>query len=585
MDRSSISTMLLLASLVLGTIPVASAAKKKPVTDDRGVKVAAKSGNSLKRIALVIGNGAYLHSDSLPKLVNPVNDADDIAAALRRFGFDVMEKKNLTREEMDETISDFGRRIANSDVALFYYAGHGLQVKGQNYLVPVDANIDSEAIVPHRAVSVNQLLDEMESSRSRVNIVMLDACRNNPISGKFRSGATRGLAPPAAMPEGTVIVYATGPGKVAADGSGRNGVFTAGLLRAFRGNDLTLGGVLYAASKQVQEATGQLQTPFVNGPTTLQREFSFVLPSEMTNLQPAPVPVEPVAPVVATPVATRPTTAGRGFTDPTLGTAFVGIMGGCYEMGDTFGVGRDNEKPPHEVCVSDFALAKYDVTVGEFRKFTVATGYRTEAEKASGCAVWNGKEWAYDTSKNWQSPGFDQDDGHPVVCVSWNDTQEFSRWLGKESGKAYRLPTEAEWEYAARSGGKKEKYAGFSDAGRLSKYANFCDANCEMTWKTAAQDDGYRNTSPVGRYLPNDLGLYDMTGNVWQWCGDWYGENYYRDSLRSNPQGPTSGSYRVIRGGSWGNDPAGVRASFRFDFAPGLRNNILGFRLVSPAVR
>ena len=273
--------------------------KKTDTTDDRGLAVVKKNLDGRKRVALVIGNGSYRHTDILPKLANPANDADDMASALRRFGFEVIARKNLTKEEMDEAITDFGRKIADSDAALFYYAGHGLQVKGQNYMVPVDANIDSEAKVPYRAVNINQLLEEMDSSKSRVNIVMLDACRNNPISGKFRSGASRGLAPPSTMPKGTVVVYATDPGNVAADGGGRNGVFTSGLLSAFRGNDLTLGGVLYAASKQVQDATGQQQTPYINGPATVQREFSFVSPSEMTDLRPSEVKIHPIGPVAS----------------------------------------------------------------------------------------------------------------------------------------------------------------------------------------------------------------------------------------------------------------------------------------------
>lgn len=281
--RLAVTTILCLLPALLW-----AAEKKKPeksVSDDRGLVAIEKSTG--RRVALVIGNSAYRHTDSMPKLANPANDADDVAAALRKFGFDVVAKKNLTREEMDEAISDFGRRIANSDAALFYYAGHGLQVKGQNYLVPVDANIDSEARVPYRTVNVNQLLEEMESSKSKINIVMLDACRNNPISGKFRSGATRGLAAPAVSPKGTVIVYATDPGNVAADGDGRNGLFTAGLLTAFKGNDLTLGGVLYSASKLVHDASNQQQTPYINGPAMVQREFSFVSPSTMSDMQPS----------------------------------------------------------------------------------------------------------------------------------------------------------------------------------------------------------------------------------------------------------------------------------------------------------
>ena len=237
--------------------------------------LAGTNSSSHKRVALVIGNGKYQYTDFLPKLANPPHDAEDIAAALRRFGFEVVQKNNLNREEMDSAIAEFGRTIGNSEAALFYFAGHGLQVKGQNFIIPVDARIESEAQVSHKGININQLLDEMENSNSRANIVMLDACRNNPISGKFRSGATRGLAAPSSQPKNTIIVYATGPGNVAADGSGRNGLFTAGLLTAFKGSDLSLGGVLTRASEEVERGSKQQQQPFINGPATLQKNFQF----------------------------------------------------------------------------------------------------------------------------------------------------------------------------------------------------------------------------------------------------------------------------------------------------------------------
>jgi hypothetical protein len=227
-----------------------------------------------QRIALVIGNGNYQHPD-LPKLANPTNDAEDIARALRGFGFEVIERKNQTLEGMNQAIAEFGSKIGGSEVALFYYAGHGIQVKNQNYLIPVNARIESEASVPYQGVNLNQVLDEMDNGKSGANIVMLDACRNNPITGKFRSGQSRGLASPGSAPKGTVIVYATDPGNVASDGTGRNGLFTAGLLTAFKGKDLTLDGVLTAASAEVEKASGQTQTPYVNGPKTLQKSFHF----------------------------------------------------------------------------------------------------------------------------------------------------------------------------------------------------------------------------------------------------------------------------------------------------------------------
>jgi uncharacterized caspase-like protein/formylglycine-generating enzyme required for sulfatase activity len=228
-----------------------------------------------KRIALVIGNSSYQYTDNLPLLINPKHDAEDIAKALRGFGFDVIEKTDLSLEGMSDAVTEFSRKIGNSDAALFYFAGHGLQVKGQNYLLPVDAKIETEAQVPFKSFNVNLVLDEMDNARSRANIVFLDACRNNPISGKFRSGATRGLAAPISQPKGTVIVYATDPGNVAADGEGRNGLFTQGLLTAFKDEDLSLGAVLTRASEVVERASGQKQSPYINGPATMQKNFQF----------------------------------------------------------------------------------------------------------------------------------------------------------------------------------------------------------------------------------------------------------------------------------------------------------------------
>ena len=245
----------------------------------------------------MIGNGNYQHPENLPKLANPANDAQDIAAALRAFGFEVIERKNQTLEAMNQTIAEFGSRIGGSEAALFYFAGHGIQVKNQNYLMPVNARVESEAVVPYQGVNINQILDEMDNAKSSANIVMLDACRNNPISGKFRSGKSRGLASPGSVPKGTVIVYATDPGNVAADGDGRNGLFTAGLLTAFKGKNLSLDDVLTVASAEVERASGQTQTPYVNGPKTLQKNFYFRTAADPGRGETAVSP----APTLATP--------------------------------------------------------------------------------------------------------------------------------------------------------------------------------------------------------------------------------------------------------------------------------------------
>ena len=202
--------------------------------------------------------------------------------------------------------------------------------------------------------------------------------------------------------------------------------------------------------------------------------------------------------------------------------------------------------------------------VGQFKRFVTETGYRTEAEKGDGCYLWNGSKWDKDGSKSWRSPGFSQDDNQPAVCVSWNDTQAFNDWLSRKGGKSYRLPTEAEWEYAARSDGKREKYAGGDDLDRVAWYSS----------------NSGSKTHSVGTKAPNGLGLFDMSGNVWEWCQDWYGEKYYSESPRDNPRGPSSGQYRVLRGGAWSTTPQDVRAAIRYRGVPAYRSDSnYGFRL------
>jgi sulfatase modifying factor 1 len=224
--------------------------------------------------------------------------------------------------------------------------------------------------------------------------------------------------------------------------------------------------------------------------------------------------------------------------DPIKAVEFVLIKGDCFQMGDTFGDGQADEKPVHTACVDDFYIGKYEVTQGQWQ------------------------------SVMGNNPSFFKKCGEkcPVEQVSWNDIQGFLTKLNAITGKKYRLPTEAEWEYAARGGGKKEKYAGTSSDVELGKYA----------WYSANSGGSVR---PSGQKQPNSLGLYDMTGNVWEWCQDWYGEKYYDQSPRKNPTGPQSGTRRVLRGGSWLFEPAGIRAATRYGLLPESRGDLYGFRL------
>ncbi|WP_459874754.1 formylglycine-generating enzyme family protein [Desulfothermus naphthae] len=249
---------------------------------------------------------------------------------------------------------------------------------------------------------------------------------------------------------------------------------------------------------------------------------------------------------------------------------FVWVEGGCYEMG--CGSWTDScysdEKPVHTVCVDGFWMGKYEVTVGQYLKCVDegACPVPEWLEKGNKYNIHTGsKKYYYGklgralTSKN-----------YPIVGVSWNDARAFAKWLFRKTGRTFRLPTEAEWEYACRSGGKKVKYA--TSTGRLSHdLANYDGTGGRDRWEY---------TSPVGSFPANPLGLYDMSGNVWEWCEDWYDKNYYSRSPRNNPQGPSSGKYRVLRGGSWYNGPRGLRCAIRNWNGPVLRNYNFGFRLV-----
>jgi uncharacterized caspase-like protein len=221
------------------------------------VQPGSTSTNTSKRIALVIGNGAYT---SAPPLKNPPNDARDMAATLRALGFDVASGTNVGQREMKRLIREFGQKLKAGGSGLFYYAGHGVQSKGRNYLIPVDADIASEAEVEDSGVDASLVLNYMDDAQNGLNIVILDACRNNPFSRSFRS-ASDGLAQVDA-PTGTLIAYATAPGRVASDGTGQNGLYTSELLKQMRVPGLSATEMFMRVRAEVMKQTGSKQVPW-----------------------------------------------------------------------------------------------------------------------------------------------------------------------------------------------------------------------------------------------------------------------------------------------------------------------------------
>ncbi len=223
----------------------------------------------------------------------------------------------------------------------------------------------------------------------------------------------------------------------------------------------------------------------------------------------------------------------------------------------------DNEEPQHRVRITrPFYLGATEVTRGQFRRFVDEAGYQTEAEKdGKGGRGWNeaAKKFEQDPRYTWQNAGFEQTDLHPVVNVSWNDAVAFAEWLSHKEGKTYRLPTEAEWEYACRAG-TTTRYCTGDDPEGLAAVGNIADGTLKARypdWKyaTIAARDGYIHTAPVGCYNPNAWGLFDMHGNVWEWCTDRFAGDYYKRSPADDPPGPAGTSSRVFRGGSWERTP------------------------------
>ena len=276
----------------------------------------------------------------------------------------------------------------------------------------------------------------------------------------------------------------------------------------------------------------------------------------------------------------------------------VTVRGGTFSMGqsdpDIGGAGTSkDEQPVHSVTVSNFNMGKYEITVAQFKAFIDDDGYKTDAEKEGTSRIYNysKNQWEDVKGVNWKCDAEgnirpQSDYNHPVIHVSWNDAVAYCTWLSRKTSKKYRLPTEAEWEYAAGNGSRHTKYSwGNGDpSGKnggnvadevAAKKFNFTrnETNIFMNY-----DDGYAITAPVGQYNANDFGLHDMTGNVWEWCSDWYSS--YGSSAVSNPTGAVTGSYRVGRGGSWRNAPQRCRVANRGNNEPADRGNGLGFRVV-----
>ena len=580
-----------------------------------------------KRVALVIGNSAYKHA---PALANPRNDAEGMAAALKRLKFDVVLGVDLDETGMRRQLQDFANRLEKAEVALVFYAGHGLQVGGRNYLVPVDAKLEKENDLVFQAVALDQIQRLLEQGQ-RTSIIILDACRDNPLARNLaRSMGTRSTAIGRGMAQsqtglGTLIVYATQPDNVALDGDDKNSPFTAALLRHIETPGLEARSMLTRVRASVIQTTKSRQVPWVS--ESMTGDFYFAAaPAPGTSPPVAPPPgtadgelvfwqsirdsksaadykaylarwpagifaelarlrvaqlekaADRPAPAVPAPEARR---AGSAFRDCPDCPEMVVVPQGDFLMGSPHDEKErfPDEGPQHRVAfAAPFALGKYEVTRAEFARFAGETGLNAKA-----CRVWRpaAGNFAANAAANWQKPGFEQSDDHPAVCVAWSEAKAMADWLAKKTGKPYRLPSEAEWEYAARAG-TRSAWAWGPAAAEGCAHANGADQAYQRVNRGAAGmacDDGFAFTAPAGSFRANAFGLHDLIGNASEWTADCWRETFAGAPGDGRAWAAGACRQRTTRGGAWLAPPRLLRSAVRGGVDGEDRTNMLGFRL------
>jgi len=436
-----------------------------------------------------------------------------------------------------------------------YCAGHGVQAHGGTSRSPVAADRQSAADLEYEAIDAQWALDLLGETRAGVSIVILDACRNNPFRSISRSGA-RGLAQMDA-PRGSILAYSTAPGAVAADGDGRNSPYSGALANAIRTPGLSVEEMFKQVRRRVLVETEQRQIPWES--SSLVGDFYF---------GGAPAPGASPPPMAAGP------TPGVAFKDCPECPEMMPLAGGRFRMGaPTSEAGsRDAERPVTDISVKPFAIGVSEVTRGQFARFVDETGRGPDA----GC--WHlFVVWVWDGARSWRDPGYPQTDAHPVACSSWPVAVAYAEWLSERTGERYRLPSEAEWEFAARGRAGDAPWGG--DLSAACAYANVYDKTAIDSFGAWAETfdcrDAAATTAAAGSYKPNDFGLFDLFGNINEWTADcWNGSHSGRSATgaarRQGDRGP-----RVGKGGQFASAAPAARPAAR-DSGIAIHPNIYG---------
>jgi len=525
--------LLSVLSLVAGFALILSFAGAQPRDE------ALRSG---PRPALLIGNANY-SSASLP-LTLPIKNARSLADELRRDGFAVDLRENLGKTDMRRAIETFSAHIQPGAPALFFFSGYGIQAKGRSYLIPIDADIWTEADVRAQGIAVDEVLAAMETAGAKAKLVILDASRRNPFERRFRSlSAGLSLIDP---PPDALVISSAAPGKVINDAEGDSSIFVGELLKEMRAPDLSADEVFNRAKFGVSRATNGEQVPFVA--SSLAEEV-FLAPAgnpDQRAFRQGPGAGPKSKPSNGAPVSIGPPAgglkAGAVFRDGAECPEVVVAPAGEFAMGSE---DFDTEKPVHSVVIAKpFAVGRGEVTFAQWDA-CVADG---------GCGGWRPDDHGRGRTNL------------PVSEVSWSDARAFVDWLGRKCGHPYRLPSEAEWEYVAR--------AGTTTAFWWGDEVESGHANCRGCGA------GGRRPSPVGSYPANGFGLVDTAGNIAEWVEDCWNESY--DGAPGDGGARETGlcKQRVVRGGSFDAGARYVRSASRFLYDAETRYYTNGFRVV-----
>lgn len=498
---------------------------------------------SAARLALVVGNDSY---QTISKLQNARADADSMADAFRQAGYAVTLRKDRNQREFKDDVRDLRSKIRGGDEVVFFYSGHGVALGATNYLLPTDVRGQSEAQIMDDALALSDVLAQLAEAQPALTLAIIDACRDNPFPPRGgKSIGSRGLVGAAAA-TGQMVIYAAGTGQQALDRLSandpvKNGVFTRAFVAEMKTPNVPIDRVLKQVRTRVAAAArsvGHAQVPAiydqVEGDFYFYRQASIV-PETVAQQPVRPAPVPSPERIVTGPMPTA-RRAGDVFRNCSDCPELVVIPSGSFTMG---GNEYDHEKPEHGVSIMSFALGKTEVTQGQWR------------------------------SVMGSNPSHFQDcgDACPVERVSWNDVQDYIKRLNAKTGQRYRLPSEAEWEYAARGGTTTKWHHGDGETA-LGEYA----------WYDANSGD---KTHAVAQKRANSFGLFDMHGNAWEWVEDCFHDNY--SGAPSDGSAWTTGcngeTRRVLRGGSWFFDPAGLRSARRHGAPPGDQSSLAGFRL------